>query len=110
MSNPHNVVPTPDPIRHTAIGFVRSEISGTHACRHADEIHRYALRSGISYAYTVRPPTDSADPIGYALAIAAALAADTIVVFDLEHTNYSPARICDAGYHLETVCPPTLWT
>lgn len=110
MSDPHVVEIGPGDRRPAVIGLVREEVSGPHAVRHAAEIRRYAIRSGRRYVYTVRPPTAEPDPVGYALDIAAALDIDTIIVFDLAHADNSPARICDHGYTLETLCPTTTWT
>ncbi|BDT89842.1 hypothetical protein FMUAM8_56060 [Nocardia cyriacigeorgica] len=110
MSVPHVVDDGPGEGRPAVIGLVREEVSGVHAVRHAAEIRRYAVRSGWRYVYTVRPPGGKADPVGYALGIAAALGVDTIIVFDLAHADYSPARVCDEGFDLETVCPATTWT
>ncbi|WP_280232389.1 hypothetical protein [Nocardia cyriacigeorgica] len=110
MSYPHAAEFRPGDGRSAVIGFVREAVSGPHAVRHAAEIRRYAVGSGRRYVYTVRPPSDDADPIAYALGIAAALGVDTIVVFDLAHVDDSPARICDEGFDLETVCPATTWT
>lgn len=110
MSDPRVVEVGPGGRRPPVIGFVREEVSGPHAVRHAAEIRRYAMKSGWRYVYTVRPPSGDPDPVGYALGIAAALGVETIVVFDLAHTDYTPARVCDEGYDLETVCPATTWT
>ncbi|MEV6430867.1 hypothetical protein, partial [Nocardia sp. NPDC051463] len=55
-----------------AIGFVRNDVSGLHAPRHANDVQRHARTLGYHYVYTVRPPAD-VDPIGYALGIAAGL-------------------------------------
>ncbi|TLG14398.1 hypothetical protein FEK35_08370 [Nocardia cyriacigeorgica] len=110
MPDPHIVEAGPGGRRPAAIGLVREEVSGPHAVRYAAEIRRYAIRSGRSYVYTVRPPTADPDPVGYTLGIAATLGIDTIIVFDLAHTDNTPARICDHGYTLETICPATTWT
>lgn len=48
MSYPHAHEPPTGPLP-TAIGFVRTELSGQHAGRHADEIHRHARASGYRY-------------------------------------------------------------
>ncbi|MBF6160797.1 hypothetical protein IU438_06615 [Nocardia cyriacigeorgica] len=110
MSYPHVVAHGPVEARPAVIGLVREEVSGPHAVRHADEIRRYAIKSGRRYVYTVRPPNGNPDPVGYTLGIAAALGVDTIIVFDLAHTDNTPDRICDDGCNLETVCPATVWT
>ncbi|MEU2092630.1 hypothetical protein [Nocardia beijingensis] len=92
-----------------AIGLVRGDVSGADAPRHADAVQRHARTLGYQYVYTVRPPADAADPIGYVLAIASGLAIEVIVVFDLEHVDNRPALVCDAGFDLETVCPQCTW-
>ncbi len=58
--------------------------------------------------YTVRPPRDVTDPVGFVLGIAAGLAVAAIVVYDLTCVDDLPARVCDA-FDLETVCPPITW-
>lgn len=110
MSDSRVVEVGPGGRRPAVIGFVREEVSGPHAVRHAAEIRKYAVKSGRRYVYTVRPPSGNPDPVGYALGIAAALGVDTIIVFDLAHTDNTPSRVCDEGYDLETVCPATTWT
>ncbi len=92
-----------------AIGFVRNDISGMHAPRHALDVQRHANTLGYQYVYTVRPPADVDDPIAYALGIAAGLGVRVIVVFDLGHVDCRPALICDKGFDLETVCPQGTW-
>ncbi|MFE7800382.1 hypothetical protein [Nocardia sp. NPDC057440] len=92
-----------------AIGFVRNDVSGLDAPRHATDVQRHARIRGYQYVYTVRPPADVDDPIGYVLGMAAGLGVDVIVVFDLEHVNCLPALICDEGFDLETVCPQGMW-
>ncbi|MFX0579062.1 hypothetical protein [Nocardia nepalensis] len=72
-------------------------------------MQRHALTLGYQYVYTVRPPADVDDPIGYALGIAAGLEVEVIIVFDLGHVDCRPALICDAGFDLETVCPQGTW-
>ncbi|WP_328406224.1 hypothetical protein [Nocardia sp. NBC_00403] len=91
-----------------AIGFVRNDVSGLDAPRHANDVQRHARTLGYQYVYTVRPPAD-VDPIRYALGIAAGLGVEVIVVFDLGHVDCLPALICDAGFDLETVCPQGMW-
>ncbi|MCX4097790.1 hypothetical protein [Nocardia sp. alder85J] len=56
----------------------------------------------------MRPPIDHADPVGYALGLAAGLDAATIVVFDLSHVDNRPELVCD-DFDLVTVCPPQTW-
>ncbi|WP_063047823.1 hypothetical protein [Nocardia pseudovaccinii] len=56
----------------------------------------------------MRPPADHSDPIGYALDIAAGLAVDALVVYDLETVGNTPSRVCEL-FDLQTVCPPTTW-
>jgi hypothetical protein len=92
----------------TAIGLVRADVSGLDAPRHTVAVERHARISGLQYAYTVRPPQDHPDPIGYALGIAAGLDAAAIVVYDLAHVDNQPARVCE-DFDLETVCPATTW-
>ncbi|WP_330232047.1 hypothetical protein OHA40_05905 [Nocardia sp. NBC_00508] len=104
-----DIIAPPTPVRPKAIGFVRGDVSGLHAPRHANEVQRHARTLGYQYVYTVRPPADEGDPIGYALGMAAGLGVATIVVFDLEHVNNQPALICDEGYDLETVSPQGTW-
>ncbi|WP_067797199.1 hypothetical protein [Nocardia beijingensis] len=84
-------------------------MSGADALRHAEAVQRHALALGYQYVYTVRPPVDAADPIGYVLAIASGLAIEVIVVFGLEQVDNRPALVCDAGFDLETVCPQCTW-
>ncbi|RJO76967.1 hypothetical protein D5S18_12235 [Nocardia panacis] len=83
-------------------------MSGSHAPRHAVEVQRHALSLGYQYVYTVRPPQDAPDPIGYALGIAAGLNVAAIVVYDLAQVDDQPARVCE-DFDLETVCPATTW-
>ncbi|WP_329408940.1 hypothetical protein OG563_41775 [Nocardia vinacea] len=87
--------------RPKAIGFVRGDVSGLAAPRHASAVTRHAQLLGYQYVYTIRPPWDAPDPIGYALGIAAGLDVAALVVFDLAHVNDQP--------DLETVCPATTW-
>ncbi|MGK8511618.1 hypothetical protein ACRS5S_27550 [Nocardia asiatica] len=92
-----------------ALGLVRSDVSGPDALRHADAVLRHALALGYRYIYTVRPPVDVVDPIGYVLTIASGFAVEVIVVFDLGHVDNRPALVCDVGFDLETVCPQGTW-
>jgi hypothetical protein len=91
-----------------AVGFVRGDVSGPAAPRHAVAVTRHARALGYQYVYTVRPPHDAADPVGYALGMAAGLDVAAIVVYDLAHVDNHPARVCD-DFDLETVCPATTW-
>ncbi len=93
----------------TAICLVRAEISGEAASRHALEVRRHTARMGYTHLYTVRPPVDDRDPVGYALGIAAGLSVDAMVVYDLETVGHTPSRVCEM-LDLETVCPPATWT
>ncbi|MBF6332440.1 hypothetical protein [Nocardia transvalensis] len=93
-----------------AIGFVRSDVSGLRAARHAIDVQRHAHSLGYRYVYTARPPVDVDEPIGYALGMAAGLDADVIVVYDLGQVDNQPALICDEGFDLEVVCPNSTWT
>ncbi|WP_330228883.1 hypothetical protein OHA40_22635 [Nocardia sp. NBC_00508] len=94
--------------RPKVVGFVRGEVSGLDAPRHAVAVARHARLMGYEYVYTVRPPRDSADPVGFALGIAAGLDVAAIVVFDLAHVDDRPALVCE-DFDLETVCPPVTW-
>jgi hypothetical protein len=91
-----------------AVGLVRTPISGLAAPQHAVEIRRHADRLGYCYVYTVRPPADHDDPVGYALGIAAGLDAAAVVVYDLSTVDNTPSRVCDLC-DLETVVPPQTW-
>ncbi|WP_062999601.1 hypothetical protein [Nocardia jinanensis] len=88
---------------------MRTEISGPHAPRHAEQIQRHARESGYRYLYTLRPPDDEPNPLTYVRALATALGAEVIIAFDLGQVDDRPALICDLGYRLETVCPHTVW-
>lgn len=94
--------------RPKAVGVVRGEVSGLDAPRHALEVERHATGLGYRYLYTVRPPVDAADPVAYALGIAAGLDVSAIVVYDLAQVDDQPARVCD-DFDLETVYPPETW-
>jgi hypothetical protein len=91
-----------------AIGLVRNDRSGLAAPQHAITVRRHAEQLGYRYLYTVRPPDDHPDPIGYALGIAFGVHAAAVAVYDLETVDNTPARVCDVC-DLETVCPPTTW-
>lgn len=91
-----------------AVGLVRPDVSGLQAPHHAVLIQRHAEQLGYRYVYTVRPPLDNADPIGYALGLAAGLNAAALVVYDLETVGNMPARVCEM-FDLETVNPPETW-
>ncbi|WP_156511273.1 hypothetical protein [Nocardia nova] len=92
----------------TAVCLVRAEVSGPNAPRHAMEAQRHAERLGYLHLYTVRPPVDATDPVGYALGLAASLNVDAMVVYDLETVGNTPSRVCEM-FDLETVCPPATW-
>jgi hypothetical protein len=94
--------------RPMAIGLVRADVSGLDAPRHAVAVERHARSLILQYVYTVRPPHDTADPIGYALGIASGLNVTAIVVYDLAHVDNQPARVCE-DFDLETVCPGATW-
>ncbi|MGO4649917.1 hypothetical protein AB4305_34125 [Nocardia sp. 2YAB30] len=94
--------------KHTAICLVRADVSGLESPRHATEAQRHALRLGYVHLYTVRPPADHSDPIGYALGIAAGLGVAALVVYDLATVDNMPSRVCDVC-DLETVIPPQTW-
>ncbi|WP_227997429.1 hypothetical protein [Nocardia australiensis] len=101
--------PTAASDKPKAIGFVRNDVSGSAALRHATEVQRHAHLLGYQYVYTIRPPVDVDDPVAYALALASGLGVQVIVVFALEHVDCRPALICDEGFDLETVCPQGTW-
>ncbi|WP_253788119.1 hypothetical protein [Nocardia amikacinitolerans] len=94
--------------RPTALGFVRGGVSGQAAARHEVAVRRHARAMGYRYVYTVRPPDDCTDPVGFVLGLAAAAGIVAIVVHDLAHVDDRPARICE-NFDLETVCPPSTW-
>ncbi|WP_063044307.1 hypothetical protein [Nocardia pseudovaccinii] len=94
--------------RPKAVGFVRGDVSGLAAPEHASTVARHAASLGYQYVYTIRPPQDTSDPIGYALGIAAGLDVAALVVYDLAHVDDQPARVCE-DFDLETVCPATTW-
>ncbi|MDN2495955.1 hypothetical protein FHY52_04480 [Nocardia nova] len=94
--------------RPIAIGLVRAEVSGLRVQRHTEQIRHHAERLGYVYAYTVRPPADDVDPVGYALGLAAGLGVDAMIVYDLETVGHSPSRVCQ-WFDLETVSPPATW-
>jgi hypothetical protein len=92
----------------TAVGLVRGDVSGLHAPRHAAEIRRHAEQLGYCYLYTVRPPHDCADPVGYALGITAGLDAAALVAYDLATIDHTPGRVAEVC-DLETLHPPATW-
>ncbi|WP_330230884.1 hypothetical protein OHA40_33945 [Nocardia sp. NBC_00508] len=94
--------------RSKAVGLVRGEVSGLDAPRHAVAVARHARELGYQYVYTVRPPRGCADPVGFALGLAAGLGVVAIVVYDLTQVDDRPARVCE-DFDLETVCPPGTW-
>lgn len=94
--------------RPKAVGFVRGDVSGLQAPRHATAVQRHACALGYRYVYTIRPPQDAGDVIGYALGIAAGLDVAAVVVYDLDQVDNQPARVCE-DFDLETVCPATTW-
>lgn len=109
VTEPHIARISPDAAsRPKAVGFVRGDASGRDAPRHADAVQRYARSLGYRYVHTIRPPRDHADPVAYALDLAAGLDADVIVVYDLSHVDNQPGRVCEC-FDLETVCPATTW-
>ncbi|WP_146097713.1 hypothetical protein [Nocardia nova] len=93
--------------RPTAVGLVRTDVSGTRMTRHASMIRRHAHRLGYLYVYTVCPPVDD-DPIAYALGVAAGFDADALFVYDLKTVGHTPSRVCEM-VGLETVSPPATW-
>ncbi|WP_433193212.1 hypothetical protein ACQP1G_31310 [Nocardia sp. CA-107356] len=98
----------PERERPKAVGFVRGDVSGLHAPRHAIAVQRHARALGYHYVYTIRPPQDTDDAIGYALTMATGLDVAAIVVYDLDQVDNQPARVCE-NFDLETVCPATTW-
>ncbi|MBY8863803.1 hypothetical protein K7711_45580 [Nocardia sp. CA2R105] len=108
MTNEKAAQPDSEEGRPKAIGVVRGEVSGIDAPRHALEVERHAIGLGYRYLYTVRPPRDAADPIAYALGIAAGLDAAVIVVYDLAQVDNQPSRVCE-DFDLEAVCPAQTW-
>ncbi|WP_433724795.1 hypothetical protein ACQP0C_28355 [Nocardia sp. CA-129566] len=94
--------------RPKAVGLVRGDVSGPQAPRHAIAVQRHARALGYHYVYTIRPPQDIDDAIGYALGIAAGLDVAAIVVYGLDQVDDQPARVCE-DFDLETVCPATTW-
>ncbi|MGQ4600453.1 hypothetical protein [Nocardia sp. R6R-6] len=92
-----------------ALGFIRNDVLGLHAPRHAAEVQRHACGLRYQYVYTVRPPDHVDDPVRYVLDIAAGLGVDVIVVFELGHVDNRPALVCDKGFDLETVSPRETW-
>lgn len=94
--------------RPKAVGMVRGDVSGLQAPRHAIAVQRHARALGYHYVYTIRPPQDIDDAIGYALGIAAGLDVAAIVVYGLDQVDNQPARVCE-DFDLETVCPATTW-
>ncbi|WP_433621165.1 hypothetical protein [Nocardia sp. CA-120079] len=95
-------------VRPKAVGFVRGDVSGLAAPEHARAVTRHAESLGYQYVYTIRPPQDASDPIGYAVGIAAGLDVAALVVYELAHVDDQPARVCE-DFDLETVCPATAW-
>ncbi|WP_280273417.1 hypothetical protein [Nocardia wallacei] len=92
----------------TAMSLVRPDVSGLEAPQHAIETQRHAEKLGYDHLYTVRPPADHPDPIGYALGMAAGLGVDALFVYDLATVDNMPSRICEM-FDLETVYPPETW-
>jgi hypothetical protein len=91
-----------------AICLVRADVSGVESDRHAIEVKDHAVRQGYVHLYTVRPPADYSDPIGYALGIAVGLGVAAVVVYDLATVDNMPFRVWDVC-DLETVSPPQTW-
>lgn len=94
--------------RPKAIGVDRPDISGLDSPRRVSEMRRHAEALGYRYLYTVRPPQDRDDPVGFALAIARGVHADAVIAYDLATVDYAPGRVtvvCD----LETVEPAETW-
>ncbi|GAB2709691.1 hypothetical protein [Nocardia thraciensis] len=94
--------------RPTAVCMVRGDVSGLKAPEHAVLAQRHAVQLGYIWLYTVRPPADYPDPIGYGLGMAAGLNADALVVYDLATVDNDPSRTCET-FTLETVSPPNTW-
>jgi hypothetical protein len=100
--------PAAGSVRPLAVGLVRTDRSTPAADAYAAEIQCYAAHLGYRWVYTVRPPEDATDPVGYALGIAAALGIAVIVAYDLAQVDDERDRIC-ADFDLAILRPPTLW-
>ncbi|WP_460698767.1 hypothetical protein [Nocardia thraciensis] len=98
----------PEDDRPTAVGFLRPELAGLDAPRQATAIRRHAETLGYRYLYTVRPPERADDPVGYLLNFVAGIQVSTVIVFELDTVDHSPAPICEAC-DLETVVLPEKW-
>ncbi len=93
----------------TAMCLTHTETSSLHAARHTEEVQRHASKLGYFPVYTVSPPADDPDPLGYALDLASDLGVDALVVHDLATVGNTPSRVCDK-FDLVTVSPPATWT
>jgi len=94
--------------RPTAVGLVRTELSGIDTATHALGVQCYADYLGYRWTFTVRPPQGTRDPIGYTLGIAASMEAAAIIVVDATHIDHR-TEIVTAGFDLLTITPPRLW-
>ncbi|QIS23605.1 hypothetical protein [Nocardia terpenica] len=101
-------VPSEHDHRPTAIGVDRPSRSGLDSPRRAAEIRRHAEELGYRLLYTVRPPHDHGDPIGYALGIARGIRAEALFAYDLDTVDHQPGRVT-AVCALETVNPAQSW-
>lgn len=99
---------TPPRAQPKCIGLVTAATSGLDAPQHAVTLRRHAQELGYWYLYTVRPPQDHTDPVGYALNIAIGVQAAALIVYDLTTVDNTPSRACDVC-DLETVSPPQTW-
>lgn len=95
-------------VRPAALGLVRVEISDRDAAAHDLEIQCQANYLGYRWLFTIRLPGGTHDPVGYALAIAAGLGAEAIIVTDLAHVDDQLERII-ADFDLATTAPARLW-
>ncbi|NKY53687.1 hypothetical protein [Nocardia vermiculata] len=94
--------------RPAALGLVRPSLSGRRAASYALEIQSHAQYLGYRWLYTLRPPTTTSDPVGYALALAAGLDAAAVITVSDAHIDYRPERIA-AALNLITITPPRIW-
>ena len=57
--------PDRDKSKPKCIGLVRGETSGLRGPQHAVMLRRHAQQLGYRYLYTILPPQDHPDPVGY---------------------------------------------
>lgn len=99
---------TPQRSKPKCIGLVMAATSGSDTPQHAVTLRRHAQELGYCYLYTVRPPQDHTDPVGYALNIAIGVQAAALIVYDLATVDNTLSRVCSVC-DLETVSPPQTW-